>query len=519
MPRSFHVIAPADSRPPEPAADAWGRMAGRRAAWSAWGPYVLVAALFWLILTVAARHTPINGDFGQHASAVERVKADWLHPANPLLRESGTGSPYYSPYIVTLGLLARATGAAGWKVLRWCGPVNLAVLVVGVGAYAHTLSRRRLAPVYALLAFTLLWGVNGSAWSGFCGVRSLTLVASYPSTFAVGLSFVLWTLADRLARRPATVAAYAGLGVLAGILLLIHPITALAAGVGVAAVVAGRQRGWTRRVAARWAVTVGAALVVAAVWPYYDVFRLAGDSTVDAVHKELYAHLWGWYGLALVGLPALVRRGRTCRRDPLVLMFGADLLIVTYGWFSGHYTYGRVFALLLVPLQFALAVELAEIPPWTLLRRVLAPLAAVALGLGLLAQAGAVMPRHVLVRTLERPRPWPGYQWAAHRIPVGAVVLTSGYLPIHVLPAYGAFLVAPAWPDPSTSLADRDRRFADTRAYLAPHATPALQRAIQQRYDVSWLLLTRGQRVPFDGTVIAAKPATGERLVRLAAPG
>ncbi|HEY3481519.1 MAG TPA: hypothetical protein VGL02_21695, partial [Streptomyces sp.] len=246
MPPRFRVIAPVDTRPPGPAADAWERAAGRRAVWSAWGPYAVVAAVFWVVLAVAARHTPINGDFGQHASAIERVKADWWHPANPLLRESGTGSPYYSPYIVSLGLLARATGAAGWQVLRWCGPVNLAVLVAGVGAYAHTLSRRRPAPVYALLAFTLLWGVDGSAWSGFCGVRSLTLVASYPSTFAVGLAFLLWTLADRLARRPAPVPvyAYAGLGALAGVLLLIHPITALAAAVGVMAVVAGRQRGW-----------------------------------------------------------------------------------------------------------------------------------------------------------------------------------------------------------------------------------------------------------------------------------
>jgi hypothetical protein len=499
-----------------PPAPLLSRIGARVRAWRV-TPYAVVGTAFWLVVAVTAWRVPITSDFGQHASAVERIRADWRHPANPLLDLPGTGSPYFSPYIVTLGLLARATGATAREMVRCCGPVNLAVLVTGVGAYARTLSARRMAPVYALLAFTLLWGVQGKEWSGFCGVWSLTRGASYPSAFAVGATFHLWALTDRLARRRTTGwTGYALLGVACGLLLLIHPITALAAVVGITAILTARQQDWSRRVVARWLLVGALALLVAVAWPYYDVFSLAGDTTVDWVHRRLYIHPWQWYGLALIGLPPLALRARRGVRDPLLLMFAAFCLIAAYGWVSGHYTYGRVFALLLVPPQFALAAQLAEIPPWTRPRAVLAALAAVALCFGLLAQIGAVVPQRLLPVTVDHPQRWPGYDWAADRMPADAVVLTNGSVPTHVLPAYGFFLVAPTWPDPSTPAAERTRRFAAVDTYLDPKSTPAQRAAVQRRYSVGWLLLTKGQRASYRGSLVATGPRTGERLIRLA---
>src|SRR5207245_1780267 len=96
------------------------------------------------------------------------------------------------------------------------------------------------------------------------------------------------------------------------------------------------QRDWNRRVALRWALTVGVAVVLVALWPYYNVFDLAGDTTVDKFHKQLYGQrMITWYGLSAVGVPALVLRWRRHRLDPLVLLFLADIAIATYGWFSG----------------------------------------------------------------------------------------------------------------------------------------------------------------------------------------
>lgn len=575
------------------------------------GPYLLFGAGFWLMVSVVVWHTPIASDFGQHAAAVEQVRQNWRHPANPLLAADGAGSPYYSPYVVGLGLAAKATGVAGWVALRWCGVLDVAVLVAGVGAYARTLSPRPLAPVWALTAFSLLWGLRGTEWSGFCGLWSLTRGAAYPSTFAVGLTFLLWAWTDRLVRRGRPGrretrdvltgreapggrdvpggrgggwVEHAALGAAGAVLLLIHPITALAATVGVAATVAarrpersrdggrrrrgdGRRRGggfrtwprtWPRispwclprsgREGARWGLTAAVAVGAAAAWPYFDVFALAGDGTLDAVHRTLYEQPLRWYALAAAGLPALVWRARTAPRpgdgvragdvpaaydegrargrgrarwsvrDPLLLMFAAYCVIAAYGWASGHYTYGRVFALLLVPPQFALAVELAELPRWTRLRAVLTPLTAVALCCGLVAQIGAVVPRRVLPVALDHPLRFHDYRWAADRMRTGDVVLTDSYQATHVLPAYGVRLVAPTWPDPSVPAAERDRRFADLVAYLRTGTPGAARTAIARRYHVRWLLLTQDEHVPYDGVLVDWDVPTHERLIRLDPP-
>lgn len=534
-------------------------------------PYLIAGTAFWLVMTITAWRTPIAADFGQHASAVQRIKDDWRHPMNPLLKEPDSGSPYYSPYIVGLGLFAKATGLAAWRVVKLWAPLNLAVLLLGVRAFTRTLSARRWAPVFALAAFTLLWGVREKEWSGFCGLWSLTHGSPYPSCFAMGLALLLWAWTDRLARRwpaasgggsrgangggsrdegaggggrgadeagrgadevggprlrPVTVArrlrgqglwSFAGLGAAGGVLLLIHPITALAAWVGMGCVVAGRQRTWGWPVAARWAVACGAAVLVALIWPYSDVFSLAGDTTVDAVHRFLYTHPWRWYGLAFVlGVPALALRARRRLRDPLVLMFLAYGVLVGYGWASGHYTYGRVFALLMVPLQFALAVEIAEAPPWTRARAVLVPVAAVAVCFGGAAQIGSVVPQRYLPVTVPHPTRWPSYAWVAGHVPSGDVLLADGYYAPHALPAYGIFLVTPTWPDPSTPAAERARRLADARAYLDPHTAPDLRARIGRRYGIQWLLLRADQHVPYEGRLVATNPSTGERLIRLA---
>ncbi|MET9874590.1 hypothetical protein ABZZ36_08200 [Actinacidiphila glaucinigra] len=482
-------------------------------------PYLILGTLFWAVVAYRTWQSPLASDFGQHAAAIERIAADWLHPANPLLDVPGTGSPYFTPYTVVLGLLSKVTGVPGWQLLKGCGPVNLALIVTGIGAFTRVLSRRRWAPVLALAAFVLLWGPQHKEWSGFLGLQSMIRGLTYPSAFAVGVTFWVWALTARAARRGvAGTWLHAWLGLLIGTVLLVHPFTAMGTVIGVLAIVIGMQRmPVAAGVLGRWALTGAVAFAVAAWWPYFSLSSLLGDPTVDDVHRRLYANLWQWYGLALAGLPALLCRLRVNRFDPLVLMFAADCAVAAYGWLSGSYSFGRIFGLLLVPLQFALAVELAGAPPWTGLRRVLAPLAAVAACAGLLAQAGAVVPERYVPPALhlQRLSNWPGYLWAQEHIAVGDVLLTDGYNPKHVMPAYGAFLVSPTWPDPSTTAADRERREADVRAYLAP-ATPVEQRLdIARRYHVKWVMTEPGEPSPPGGVQVAQGPRTGERLYRV----
>ncbi|CQR63752.1 hypothetical protein [Streptomyces leeuwenhoekii] len=490
-------------------------------------PYQVAGLLFWLVMTVAYWRVPLCCDAGQHAAVVERLKADLLHPRHPMADLPGAGSAYYSPYAVAQGAFARLTGLDGWAVLRLAGPLNLLVLLSGLGRFVRVLTPRPWAPVLALAAMTLLWGTERAWWSGYLGLMSMTGNLGYPSAFAIGLAFWAWALTGARARDAARLryvgpsglpgcAGYAGLGLLYGLILLVHPITSVAAALGAVALVAGWQRGWRPAVVGRWALTAGAAGAVAVSWPYFDVLALAGDDSVDAMHRTLYLHLPGQFWLALLGLPALWLRGRRSARDPLVLMFVLECAVVAYGWFSGHYTYGRILGLTLVPLQFALAVELAAPRPWGVRRRLLGLAATAGACAGFLTvHAGAVVPPALDPVGFDQPPRWPAYDWAARHIRPGEVVITDGYYAVHAIAGHGPNLAAPAWPDPALDERERRRRAADVRAYLAPGSTRAERAAVVRRYHVRWLLLTRWHPVPEEAVVVAWSRRTGEVLARV----
>lgn len=486
-------------------------------------PYQLFGFLFWLVMSLAYWRVPLCCDAGQHAAVVERLRDDLLNPRHPTADLPGAGSPSYSPFALAQGVAARLTGLGGWEVLKLTGPLNLLVLLTGIGRFVRVLTPRPWAPVLALGAMTLLWGVERAWWSGYLNLMSMTGNLAYPSAFATGLVFWAWALTGARARNAGAVryvgpgglrpvSGYAALGALYGLVLLVHPITAVAAALGAVALVAGWQRRWGTAVAGRWAVTGAVALLTAACWPYFDVFAPAGDDSVDALHRRLYLDLGGRFGLALLGLPALwLRARRASWRDPLVLMSVLDCLVVAYGWVSGHYAYGGILGLTLVPSQFALAVELAASRPWPVWRRLLGGAAAAgACAAFLTVHAGAVVPAG-----FERPPDWPSYDWAARYVGPGEVVITDGYHAVRAIAGYGPNLAAPAWPDASLDERERLRRAADVRAYLDPGSTRAERAAVVRRYHARWLLLTPAQRVPEEAVVVAWSRRTGEVLARV----
>ncbi|WP_405583446.1 hypothetical protein [Streptomyces sp. NBC_01092] len=493
-------------------------------------PYQVFGFAFFLVMLLAYWAVPLCCDAGQHAAVVERLRADLLHPRHPTADLPGAGSPSYSPYAFAQGVFARLTGLGGWEVVRLAGVLNLVVLLTGIGRFVRVLTPRPWAPVLALGTMTLLWGTGRAWWSGSLSLMSMTGNLGYPSAFAIGLTFWAWAWTGARARGQGpvryvgpsglpAVAGYAGLGALYGLVLLIHPVTAAAAASGAVAFVAGWQRGWGAAVVVRWGVTAGTAVLIAWAWPYFDVFALARDHSVDWMDRRPYEQLPGQFWLALLGLPALWLRWRDSRRDPLVLLFGLDCLLVAYGWISGHYSYdsyGGILGLTLVPLQFALAVELAAPRPWNRARRVLGGAAAAGACVGFLTvQGGAVVPRALDPLGLEQPSRWPSYAWVARHVGKGEVVITDGHYAPRSVPGYGPDLAAPIRPDPALDERDRERRIADVRAYLSPTSTRAERTAVARRYHARWLLLTRWKRVPGEAVVVAWSRETGEVLARI----
>ncbi|GAA0434519.1 hypothetical protein [Streptomyces luteireticuli] len=450
-----------------------------------WGAALLPAGL---LLAMAVR-LPWAGDLGMHAAVVERLRADLSHPGHPLVAADAP-SPYYSPWTVLLALTARVSGLGGLGVLHPAALAGLVLFVTGVAAFVRTLTGRPAAVPLALLCVLLLHGTRLFAWSGVPGLTSLALTLAYPSTLALGLALHLWALLRRAVAGAWGFVAFLALGLLLAVVLLVHQFTGAVAVLGAAAVLArGGREVWPKVAAAG-----GLALGVLWAWPYYPFFALSGADGLDAIHRPLYTHLLGKFWLLAPGVVALVARWRHDRRDPLALLFAGGLAVFAAGGWSGHWAWGRVLPAVLLPAQLALAVATAEAAGRA--RRALAAVTGAALLTGACAQAGVVayaLPARAaraVRQYVPAVAPWPSFGWAARQLPGGATVMTNDYFALRMLPAYGPYTVAPAWPD--VFLPDERARREATRRYFAPSASRAERLGLLGRYGARWVLQKDG---------------------------
>ncbi|MFC7885464.1 hypothetical protein ACFUVV_26815 [Streptomyces sp. NPDC057376] len=472
----------------------------------------VAALVLLLLLLLAVVRLPWAGDLGIHAATVERLRHSLTDPGNPLV-DADTPSPYYSPWTVLLGALAKLTGFSVFVVLRIGALVALGVLVTGVWRYVRTLSGHPAAPPLALLCLVLLWGTEEFSWSGFLGFHSLALTVAYPSVLALGLAFHLWAW---LARRPAGRWLWAGCGALWAVILLVHQFSGVVASLGALAVVLGSRAGW--RVWGRLGVGLVLGVVVLWAWPYYDFFALlgAGDG-MNAVHRSLYRELPGRYWLVLVGVAALGVRWWRDRRDVLVLFFALGAVVFVAGGVSGHWSWGRALPAALIPAQLAVALEVVG-PGRRAARTVWACVLGAALAAGAWAQAGTlgyVVDRGLLPGVVEAKyrEPWAGYRWITPWVGYGDVVMAREF-PSRQIPAYGAYTVAPGYPD--FFLRDEGERVGAVRAYFSEGVEGSVRRGILREYGVRWVV-DRGDGLRgVEGLRVVARGPGGEVLYAVA---
>ncbi|MGW2419356.1 hypothetical protein ACWC0C_08855 [Streptomyces sp. NPDC001709] len=473
--------APSDTEPVSRTQPPQGALRAGRAL-----PQAAAALVVVLLLLVIVR-LPWAGDLGMHAATIQRLSHNLLHPGNPLV-DADTPSPYYSPWMLVLGLVAKVTGLSVFVVLRIAAFVALTLLVTGVRRYVRTLSAHRAAPALALLSLVLLWGPLLFNWSGFLGLNSLALTVSYPSVFALGLTFHFWAWLTRAVRTDTAWGRWLWLGVLWALILLCHQFTGVVASLGaLAMVIAARP---ARAVALRLAAALALGLLLLWLWPYYDFFSLfSAGADLEAIHRPLYEDLAARFGLVLLGVAALVLRWRRDRWDPLVLFFLLGVLVFAAGGLSGHYSWGRALPAALIPAQLAAALEVVSAGR----RAVRAGWACVlgaALAVGAWTQVGTlgyVTGKGALpsVVAAKYRTPWVGYHWITPWVKYGDVVMARTF-PARQIPAYGAYTVAPGYPD--VFLPDAGRRETAVERYFAA-GTPAGERAgILREYDVRWVV-------------------------------
>ncbi|MEV5576970.1 hypothetical protein AB0L39_00210 [Streptomyces parvus] len=253
--------------PPAATAGGGAEGAARPSLWLP-SPFLVLGGLLWAVLSAAAWQAPLCCEAGLQAAVVERLRVNLLHPAFPMTDLPAVASAHYSPYALLQGLAARATGLSGPSVVALAASVNLLLLLTGIGRLTRLLTPNRWVPVLLLVPLGLIHWADPARWSA-------------PTTFAVAVTLHLWAWTGRVAARVAERGdpaprrsprwfEAAGIGVLLGLVLLVHPQTAIGAAIGCLTLIVFRTRTRIRPTVWRWAFAAVCAVTVAALWPYYN---------------------------------------------------------------------------------------------------------------------------------------------------------------------------------------------------------------------------------------------------------
>ncbi len=443
------------------------------------GAFAVCAAYVW--------RGYFSSDFWEHAAVVRELSTRPFSPAHPLFALEAPHA-YVSPYLLGVGLAARATGAAAIPALAAAGLLNIVLLILALRRFLVRLPGGEAAAPYALLFIVFLWGQDAWMWSGFFHIGMLGYTAPYPSTLAAAALFLcLSLLSDALDRGRR--GAFVGIGLLVALCAITHPPTALALLVGLAGLLVGRVKEGVVTNGALLLAAVVTGLAGALAWPYFPVLELLTaqppefHSWSGVFYQAVPARVWP----AIAGLSVLLWRLRKDRRDPLVLSVAFLGLIYTTGGITENYGLGRAIAFMVVFVQIALGLAAAALESRLPARRAwLVPAGAVVAMLALVAHNRPAVPR--LLR--YEPPLWRQASPILTPVRPGDVVLADSRSS-YVVPALTGGRVV-AWrhpvywvPDHAARRAMQDRFFGD--------ATDWERRATIARYHVRWLFLNRDE--------------------------
>ena len=260
-----------------------------------------------------ARHLPLslaNDDLWQHLAAIQALIDDPLHPSNPFLI-SDQPSRLFGPLWVAVALVCRAfhlTAQTGFVIGASIGIASLAA-----GAWLLGTARANgPAGGFALLGAMLGGWLTPPYFTGYHDVLTLLLSGGYPAIVAVGASLMLWGLSLRWLgdlRRSrslgAAIVATTALG------FATHPL-GMAVGLAGVMLMAIGQPDADRAGRVGLALLIGAGVLLAAGWPWFNPLRVAGSATSPEweVGIDFYNPWWIAATLfpAAIGLAGLLDR-------------------------------------------------------------------------------------------------------------------------------------------------------------------------------------------------------------------
>lgn len=329
--------------------------------------YLILSGFVFILMTVSISRQYWVGDFWEHSAAINEIAYNPLHPRHSLL---AVDAPHalFSPYAVFWGLFSRFTHIGPIKTLSIAGEINLILFLAGLYFFISALWPKQRVGVafYSLLLILLFWGAAVWNFSGFFHLRVFGYVLPYPSTFNLGLAFIILAINQKRIQGNKPIL-WAVILPLSLIVLLSHQFTFLFLAAGIVAMgICKREgiRGELLQIAGFFSLLI----LLACLWPYYPFLKLAlgGASVYNDTQRTMYQYLHLRLWPALLGIPLLIIDLRANWRQPHIIMFGILTAVYLAAFASAAYSYGRVISFMVMIIDFTIArylVQLEGKPP------------------------------------------------------------------------------------------------------------------------------------------------------------
>ncbi len=236
--------------------------------------FVLCALGIWGWVTWEAAYVRMitwepSSDYWEHSASLRALIENPWHPHHPHLALA-ENSPRFGPQFLLIALISRALHWDALQAMALAASLNTLLFLYGIRSFFLSYFRHPLAPLYGVLVMFGGWW-HAFFYSNVYSLSVLFAVASFPSTTALGLTLLGLSLAVRLlrgeVRRPTL--GLVLLGIWAGAVFIIHPLTAMMALSGALLLTVAEPRPSLRfRCAVAGAVIVGCAL--SHFWPYFS---------------------------------------------------------------------------------------------------------------------------------------------------------------------------------------------------------------------------------------------------------
>jgi hypothetical protein len=330
---------------------------------------LLILARYTLEATSGGRWA---GDFWEHSAVVNEFMIRPFSPLHPQLSVQASHA-FLNPYGFSVAMLALATQSDAINTLAAFGVLNFTILVIGLRQFIATVDQPRAEGItfYTLLLAMFLWGKEAWQFSGFYNVGILNDVLPYPSTLALGLSLcalaVFYKNLTVHAIRPSFLAIkrYSLVSLIAAVVLLIHPLTALFLWIGLVSLLLAYQP-TKLYVWLSLGLTVIVSIGLATCWPFFSILQLifGAGAAYHPSNASMYLEIIQGTWPILLTLPLIIWRAALRPNRAITLAMLALLALYVWGYYSRQYSFGRSIAFLLLLSNVLVAQCLIEVERW-----------------------------------------------------------------------------------------------------------------------------------------------------------